>query len=120
MRRGVKIIALTLTHVLVLTVGAASFAGCRVRRAFEAASRDPLHRIGRTMTLQSGSHAASSLDDDLRALSATVPAPTPDIIRLAVLLEQGRLDEAGAACAALGWRRCDPQSLVEMREAIGP
>ena len=120
MNRAGKLVALTVSHLVVFAVSAAWFAGARTRATFEAAGQDPLHRIGIAMTLRTDENATPSLDTDLALLAGTVRAPTTQVVRLAILLEQGRLDEAGAACQALAWVDCSPQTLVQMRKALVP
>ena len=120
MNRAVKVVTLIVSHLAVFAVGAAWFAGSRTRAMFEAAGQDPLYRIGIVMTQPTGENATFSLDTDLALLSGTVRVPTTQVIRLAAFLEQGRLDDAGAACTALAWPHCDSQTLDRMRKALVP
>jgi hypothetical protein len=120
MNCAVKIVTLAVSHLLVFAVGATWFAGSRTRAMFEAAGQDPLYRIGVAMTQLTDENATTSLDTDLTLLSGTVRAPATQVIRLAVLLEQGHLNDAGIACKALAWPHCDPQTLGQMRKALQP
>src|SRR6187551_3119845 len=117
MNGALKIVTLAVSHLLVFAVGATCVAGSRTRAMFEAAGRDPLYRIGAVMTQLTDKNATPSLDADLTSLSGTVRAPATQVIRLAALLEQGRLNDAGVACKALAWPHCDPQTLGQMRKA---
>jgi hypothetical protein len=121
MRRNVKILALLCSHVVLFLLSAAAFAGYRTQAQFQAAAKEPLFRVGAALTqLRTDERASASLDKELESLSGMVRAPSADVIRLAVLLELGRLDEARGACAALGWAHCDPQTLTAMRKLVGP
>jgi hypothetical protein len=119
MRRGVKIVALTFSHAVLFAVGAGAFVGYRTQAQFQAAGKDPLFRVGAAITQSRTDKIASpSLDADLTALSRTLRTPTVDVIRLVALLDQDRLNDARAACTALAWPHCDPQSLTDMRKAL--
>lgn len=120
MNRTVKVVTLTVSHLLVFAVGAACVAGSHTQAMFEAARQDPLYRVGIVMAQRTDENATSSLDTDLALLSGKVRVPTTQVIRLAALLEQGRLDDAGAACTALAWSHCDPKTLDQMRRALVP
>jgi hypothetical protein len=121
MNRGVRIVALTVSHVAVFAVAAISIAGYRTRAAFQTAARDPLHRVALTMTtLRTDEKASSSLATELTGLSERVHPPTTDVIRLVAFLEQDRLAEAASTCAVLAWPRCDLQTLAEMRKVLAP
>ena len=118
MKRGVKVVMLVVSHAVVFGVGAVWFTGDRTMAMFRAAAQDPLYRVGAAMMSESHGRATASLEFDLSALARTGPAPTADVIRLAVLLEQGRTEDAGVVCTALAWPNCDPQTLAEMRNAL--
>lgn len=120
MNRGVKIAALILMHIVVFAGAAASLAGYRTRAVFIQATADPRYRIGLAMTLPSSYETAHSLTADLNALAKTAQPRTADVVRLATLLQQGRLNDAGAQCTALGWRSCDSETLAKMRKTVAP
>jgi hypothetical protein len=119
MKRGVKGVAFTLSHLVLFVVGATSFAGYRTQSQFQAAATDPLFRVGAAMSRsRTVKSAGRSLDDDLTALSTTLRPPTADVIHLVALLEQERLNDARVACDALAWPHCDPQTLRDMRKIV--
>jgi len=119
MRRKVKIAALLLSHVGLFFISAAAFAGHRTQAQMAAAEMDASFRVGAALTQwQTDESARVSLDEDLALLSRVHPAPTADVIRLAALLQLDRLDEAHVACVALGWPRCDPAALADMRKVL--
>ena len=120
MNCAIKVVTLTVSHLVVFAVGAAWFAGARTRAMFEAAGQDPLYRIGVVMTQRHDENATSSLDVDLALLSGTVRLPTVQVIRLSAYLLQGRVSDAGAACTALAWPHCDTQTLDQMRKVLVP
>ena len=90
MTRG-KVVLFTLSHLTLFFVGAAWLAGYRTRLQFDAVA------------------SPRALDPRTRS-----------VLQLAELLRQGRLDDAGASCAALGWPRCDKDTLSAMREVVTP
>jgi hypothetical protein len=79
-----------------------------------------MYRIGVAMTLPTNPDAARSLTADLNTLAETMQPRLADLVRLATLLQQGRVSEAGVQCAALGWRSCDSDTLAKMRKTVAP
>lgn len=121
MKPKFKVVVLAVSHLAVFVIGAAAFGGYLIQKEFETAAQDPLHRVGLTTSMQrTDKKAHPSVDAELTALSGKFRPPTADVIRLAVLLDQGRLEDAALACSSLAWPRCDQTTLAGMREALKP
>jgi hypothetical protein len=67
----------------------------------------------------------ASFNEDIDGVSRNFPAPMADVIRLMKSLRgmpDGSLDQSTAEslCHSLGWRKCDHQTLLEMRKELIP
>jgi hypothetical protein len=121
MKLTVKAITLTVSHLAVFAIGAASVASYLIQHEFRIAAGDPLHQVGLALAVpRSESETHASIDADLARLQGRFRAPTVDVIRLVALLQQGRLDDAAKTCVTLAWAHCDAETLAEMREVSHP
>ncbi len=124
MRKRWLVPVLILTHLGVAVIVALGVAGARTRTRFGSHVPDPMYRIG--IRLETGNRAKrlpGSFEQDEHEISERYPGPLADVIRLVWSLKQ--MDQVGAGvsqseamCQRLGWKRCDRQSLLEMRSQL--
>ncbi len=119
-KRAVKVVGLVLSHLSAFVLTAAWAIGHNSRGAFQAASKDPLYRLGLHFNALTPDTAAAlpPFEQDLQAVAGTLGAPTTEVVRLMRHLRDGELARAGEACAALAWSRCDSATLVDMQKAL--
>lgn len=119
-RKVIEIVVQVLSHSAVFALAATMTGGALVSAAFTRAAQSPAYRVGVRLERSSPDPNAGfpSLDEDLRALDALYVAPSGDVTRLLLLLEERKLAEAAVVCSRLGWPRCDPKALGEMREMV--
>jgi hypothetical protein len=119
-KRAFKVAGLVLSHLSAFVLTAAWAIGQHSRGAFQAASKDPLYRLGLHFDARSPETAAAlpPFEQDLQAVVGTLPPPSIEVLRLMRHLQNAQLERAGEACMALAWSRCDSATLVDMQKAL--
>ena len=119
-KRAIKVAGLVLSHVSAFVLTAAWAVGHHSNGAIQAASKDPLYRLGLYFDPRTPDTAAAlpAFEQDLQALAGTLTAPTTEVLQLIRHLRQGQLARASEACTALAWPRCDPAALGDMQKAL--
>lgn len=120
MQRGARIAWLVLSRLFIaLLVGVLYFVS-RNEMQWRAAGNNPLHRVA-LILFSTDAVRREMLGENLEQLSRSGHAAAAEVIGLVALLKRERLQEASERCQALGWTRCGPQDIQEMREQVrGP
>lgn len=114
---------IVLWHALVLATVAGQTERFLVEREWREAREEPLYRTYVHFDVGDPERPQSSFESDLLKLRDR-PAPTVDVLRLMAHLRglesggKAQYEAAAKDCVALGWPKCDKQTLTAMRRLL--